>query len=186
MKLGVKDIIHIALFAALTAVGAFLKIPVPVVPFTLQVFFVGISGVLLGPVKGALSQFLYVALGLSGLPVFTQGGGLSYIFNPTFGYLVGFIAGAYITGFICERMKEKTTFKIFLSIMAGLAVIYIAGVSYLFLINNLYLGKNFSLWMAVYYGFILCIGGDVVSSYLGAILCKRLIPVIRKHIEIKA
>ena len=57
--------------------------------------------------------------------------------------------------------------------MAGLAVIYIANVSYLFLINNLYLGKNFSLWMAVYYGFILCIGGDVVSSYLGSYFCVR-------------
>lgn len=63
-----------ALFAALTAIGAFLKIPVGTISFTLQVFFTCMAGVLLGPYWGALSQFVYVALGLMGLPIFTEGG----------------------------------------------------------------------------------------------------------------
>ena len=62
-----------ALFAALTAIGAFLKIPTPWSSFTLQVFFVCMAGVLLGPKYGALSQLVYIALGLMGLPIFTTG-----------------------------------------------------------------------------------------------------------------
>ncbi|NMA66521.1 MAG: biotin transporter BioY, partial [Clostridiaceae bacterium] len=144
---------------------------------TLQVFFVSVSGILLGPKKGALSQFLYAVLGLIGLPVFTQGGGFSYVFNPTFGYIIGFIGGAYITGFVFQRFKKKTTGSIFLSILAGLVVIYFIGVCYLYLIHNFYLGNSFSLWMAVYYGFILCIGGDLLSSYLASVLCRRLFKI---------
>ena len=80
-----------ALFAALTAVGAFLKIPVGTISFTLQVFFTCMAGVLLGPYWGALSQIIYVALGLMGVPIFTEGGGLMYVTVPTFGFLLGLI-----------------------------------------------------------------------------------------------
>lgn len=90
MKNTIKSMALISLFAALTTVGAYLKVPVPVVPFTFQVF-VSISGILLGPKNGAFAQLLYAILGLIGIPVFTQGGGISYIFNPTFGYIIGFI-----------------------------------------------------------------------------------------------
>ena len=66
-----RALILTALFAALTAVGAFLRIPFPIAPITLQVFFTAMAGVLLGPRYGALSQLVYVVLGLIGLPVFT-------------------------------------------------------------------------------------------------------------------
>ena len=180
MKFTVKDIAQIALFAALSAVGAFLKIPVPFVPMTLQVFFVLLAGVLMGSKKGAFSQLLYVIIGLLGIPVFTQGGGISYIFNPTFGYLIGFIFGAYLTGRIVEKMDKKSILNVFLAILAGLAVVYIIGVPYLYLINDYYLGKDFSLWFAFYYGFLLCIGGDLISSWLGAVIASRLLPVLNK------
>ena len=75
--------ILVSIFAALTAVGAFIKIPLPPVPFTLQVFFVILSGLLLGSRMGLASQIVYIALGLVGVPVFTEGGGLQYIFHPT-------------------------------------------------------------------------------------------------------
>ena len=74
--------ILVSIFAALTAVGAFIKIPLPPVPFTLQVFFVILSGLLLGSRMGLASQIVYIALGLVGVPVFTEGGGLQYIFHP--------------------------------------------------------------------------------------------------------
>ena len=87
-----------ALFAALTAIGAFLKIPTPWSSFTLQVFFVCMAGVLLGPKYGALSQLVYIALGLMGLPIFTAGGGLGYVFQPTFGFLLSYIPAAFVIG----------------------------------------------------------------------------------------
>lgn len=78
------------LFAALTAIGAFIKIPLPppLVPFTLQFLFCALAGVLLGSKVGALSQLIYVLVGLVGIPVFTEGSGLHYVVKPTFGYLI--------------------------------------------------------------------------------------------------
>ena len=107
-KLNTKSLILCSLFAALIAVGAFIKIPIPVVPFTLQVLFTTLAGLLLGPRLGAISVGIYILIGLVGLPVFTQGGGPSYIFQPTFGYLIGFLIGTYITGYIAHRKKNSS------------------------------------------------------------------------------
>ncbi|HOO47090.1 MAG TPA: biotin transporter BioY, partial [Deltaproteobacteria bacterium] len=79
----------IPICSALTAAGAFIKIPIAPVPITLQNFFVILSGIILGPKAGALSQIVYIIIGLIGLPVFSGGGGPSYIFKPTFGYILG-------------------------------------------------------------------------------------------------
>ncbi|MGI6621797.1 MAG: biotin transporter BioY [Clostridiaceae bacterium] len=180
MKITVRDISQIALFTALTAVGAFIKIPIPIVPITLQVFFVSLSGVLLGSKKGAISQLLYVLIGLAGFPIFTQGGGIAYVLKPTFGYLIGFILEAYVTGLIAERIKARNIKNIFLSILSGVGIMYVIGVAYLYLINNYYLGKEFSLWFAFYYGFLLCIGGDLIGSYFASVLCYKLLPIIKR------
>ena len=83
----VKELVLFSLFTALTAIGAFIRVPVPLCPFTLQLLFTTLSGLILGSRKGAASVAVYVAFGLSGVPVFTQGGGPGYIFQPTFGYL---------------------------------------------------------------------------------------------------
>ena len=87
----VQKMVLTALFVALTAVGAFLKIPAGAVPFTLQILFTFLAGILLGPGWGALSQLIYVLLGLAGVPLFTGGGGLGYVLQPTFGFLLGLI-----------------------------------------------------------------------------------------------
>ena len=95
------------LFTALIAVGAFIKIPIPVVPFTLQYLFTMMAGLLLGPKLGAMAVTFYMLLGLIGLPIFAEGGGLWYIFKPSFGYIIGFIVGTFVTGYIAEHMKKK-------------------------------------------------------------------------------
>ena len=103
----------ISLFAALTAIGAFIRIPLPYVPFTLQVLFVYLAGSLLGSKKGMQSQLVYVGVGLAGLPVFTQGGGIGYFLQPTFGYLLGYIAGAFVVGWIIERITNQRSITLF-------------------------------------------------------------------------
>ncbi len=75
---------YTGLFTTLIILGAFIKIPVPVIPFTLQFLFVSLAGLLLGAKYGGLSVFIYAALGLAGLPVFTAGGGITYVVFPTF------------------------------------------------------------------------------------------------------
>ena len=101
----IRDFSLIALMAALTAVGAFITVPIPPVPFSLQIFFAILSGALLGSKKGAAAVGIYVLLGLCGLPVFTKGAGISYLLQPTFGYLAGFIVGAWVCGKIIEHKR---------------------------------------------------------------------------------
>ena len=77
-----KTLIYCSLFTALIAAGAFIKIPVPVVPFTLQYLFTMLAGLLLGSKRGTISVVAYMLLGLAGLPIFSEGGGLWYVFKP--------------------------------------------------------------------------------------------------------
>ena len=81
-KFTTRDLILCALFTALSAIGAFIRIPVPLVPFTLQITFTTLAGLLLGSKKGAISVAVYVLMGLIGIPVFTQGGGFSFCTAP--------------------------------------------------------------------------------------------------------
>ena len=77
-----------ALFAALTAIGAFFKIPFALAAISLQFLFTAMAGILLGAGYGALSQAVYVLIGLVGVPIFALGGGFSYVLQPTFGFLL--------------------------------------------------------------------------------------------------
>lgn len=169
-----KDMVLFGLFTALIAVGAFIRIPVPVCPFTLQLFFTTLAGLLLGSRRGALSVALYVALGLVGVPVFTQGGGPSYIFQPTFGYLVGFIAGTCLTGKIYESFRTPSFRKALFANLAGLAIVYLFGMVYVYIINNFYLGTPIGIWPVVLYCFVLAVPGDIVLCILAALLAGRL------------
>ena len=134
MRNNTYKMILISIFAALTAVGAFIKIPLPPVPFTLQVFFVILAGLLLGSRMGLASQLVYIALGLIGVPVFTKGGGIQYIFHPTFGYLIGFAMAAFVVGRMVERL-ERSSFRQYLKAsLVGLFISYLFGVSHLYII----------------------------------------------------
>ena len=112
-----RQLVRTALFAALTAVGAFLKIPLGPSAITLQFFFTAMAGCLLGSGCGALSQLIYVALGLLGLPVFTAGGGFSYVLHPTFGFLLGLIPAAWVIGRLAR--STRSFWRIALAALAG-------------------------------------------------------------------
>lgn len=170
----------VALFAALIAVGAFLRVPIPVVPFTLQTFFVSLAGMLLGRKLGAASAALYMAIGLIGIPVFTQGGGIGYVLKPTFGYIVGFIAGAFVTGTIARKTERPGFLRLLLAAFAGLFVIYTLGTVYFYLLTNYYLGNPVTVWTAFLYCFLMFIPGDGAMSVVAALVARRMIPVLQK------
>ncbi len=97
----VRQLVLAALFAAVTAVLAYIRIPLPFspVPITGQTFGLMLAGLLLGPRLGALSQAVYLLMGVVGLPVFAGGqAGLAVLLGPTGGYLWGHVAGAYLAG----------------------------------------------------------------------------------------
>jgi biotin transport system substrate-specific component len=181
MKLTTRDMILTGLFAALTSVGAYITIPLPYIPLTLQVFFCILAGVILGSKLGMLSQLVYAVIGLLGVPVFAGGqGGITYIFKPSFGFIIGFIVAAYVIGKIAESYKSINFLNIFLALMTGIIVIYIFGVSYMLLIVNLYVGKVMTLSSAIKAGFTPFILADIVKAILASFLAVQIIPALRK------
>ena len=174
-----RDMILCAMFVVLIAAGAFLKVPVPVVPFTLQFLFTMLAGLLLGPRLGALAVAVYVLLGLAGLPVFAQGGGLAYVFQPTFGYLIGFVLGTWVTGAIARRETGLPGFGRLLGAnLAGLAVVYLCGMLYCWVVTNYYLNTPMGLWALVLYCFLLAVPGDLFLCVVGAMAGRRLLPLV--------
>lgn len=166
-----------AVFTALMCASAFLRIPTPLLPITLQTLVVTLSGLILGGRKGALSTGVYVLIGLMGLPVFTEGGGLSYVLKPTFGYLLGFVIGAYITGKLAE--KETSLKNYILSSFAGMFVIYIVGIIYYFLISSFYFGSQPDLKTLLVYCFLLTLPGDIIMCILASVMGTRLKKALR-------
>lgn len=173
--------ILVALFAALIAVGAFIRIPVPLVPFTMQTFFIVLSGMLLGKKLGAASAALYVMIGLVGIPVFTQGGGIGYVLKPSFGYLIGFIADAYITGAIARKTPNSSFGRLILAALAGSFALYVLGTTYFYFLSNFYLGNEVSVWTAVLYCFLVFVPGDLAKSLVAALIARRMLPVLQKN-----
>ena len=178
MKNKTRMMILAALFAALTAVGAFIRFPLGAMSVTLQFMFTAMAGVLLGAKWGAVSQTVYVVLGLVGLPVFTMGGGIGYVMQPSFGFLLGLIPTAWVIGRLTE--KENGHWRIALACLAGLAVLYLIGLPYMYLIMKLYLHKSITVWTAVKAGMLVYLPGDAVKIALTVLLYKPLRRAIKK------
>ena len=176
----IEKFILSALFVALIVVGAFMRIPIPAVPFTLQFLFTMMAGLLLGGKLGAASVGVYIALGLLGLPVFAEGGGLSYALKPSFGYLIGFAAASYVTGVIGNKSLNPGYKRLLAANFIGLGIVYLFGMAYYYLMSNFYLGSPIGLWPLFLYCFILAVPGDIALCIFGAILGKRLIPILKK------
>ena len=173
-----RQLVRTALFAALT-VGAFLKIPLGPSAITLQFFFTAMAGCLLGSGCGALSQLIYVALGLLGLPIFTAGGGFSYVLQPTFGFLLGLIPTAWVIGKIAE--KDRSVPRLLLACFAGLAVLYLVGLPYIALIVNVYKGGNVSgMTLATAY-MLPYLPGDCLKIVVSAILAPRILKAMERN-----
>jgi biotin transport system substrate-specific component len=129
--LSVRSLTRVALFAALTAVGALVSIPAGSVPFTMQVACVLLAGFILGPWLGALSMLIYIVLGLVA-PVYAGGAsGLGALLGPTGGYLWGFVAAAWLSGWLRERCRARRLLPLALVGLAGLLPIYALGASWL-------------------------------------------------------
>ena len=155
----IRGLVYASMLGAATAAGAYIIVPVPPVPITLQTLFMALAAVLLGARLGALSQVVYVLLGLIGLPVFAGGkAGLGVLLGPTGGYLVGFVAGAYVTGFLIDRMTRPGALRIALAVAIGYLVVYVPGVIQLSLVADL------SMLQAITVGALPFLVGDALKT----------------------
>ncbi len=169
-----------SLFTALTAVGAFIKIPIPVVPFTLQFLFTMLAGLFLGGKLGAISVGAYALLGLAGLPVFAEGGGFWYIIKPSFGYIIGFVLGSYVTGKLTEKREGMTYGRILAANFIGLGIVYGVGMVYYYVICNFVIHTPIGIGPLFLYCFLLAVPGDIGLCFGAAALAKRVRPMIEK------
>lgn len=172
-----RTLTRTALFAALTAAGAFIRIPLGYSSITLQFFFTAMAGCLLGPVWGPVSQAVYVALGLIGLPIFTQGGGLTYLLQPTCGFLIGLIPATWVIGLLTAHRPPHPV-RTALACLAGLTVLYAVGLPYMAVILNQYMGKAMDFSAILWAGMLPFLPGDMlkiaVTAALAPLLQKRL------------
>jgi biotin transport system substrate-specific component len=172
-KMNIRQMTLVSLFAALTAAGAFISIPLYPVPITLQNLFTLLAGMTLGSVLGGSSQIIYVLLGIIGLPVFAGfKAGIGVLFGPTGGYLFGFIIASYIIGKIIELKKEKDIFYYFLAGGIGIIIIYISGITQLSLVTGIGIKK------ALMVGVFPFLPGDILKIIAASFIASKLKLVI--------
>jgi biotin transport system substrate-specific component len=135
------NLLFALVFAVLMAISAnsFIYLPFTPVPITTQVLTVLLSGLFLGSRWAFASQALYILMGLMGLPVFSGFKNAALLLTgPTVGYVLGFAAAAFITGYLYENTSKNTNNYLrelslcFISCLAGVAIIHFAGFTYLF------------------------------------------------------
>ncbi|EGL35437.1 biotin transporter BioY [Parvimonas sp. D2] len=168
MKISTKELNLVALFSALIAVGAFIKIPFLLVPITLQTLFVVLSALVLERRLAVLSVIVYIMIGLVGFPIFANGGGINYIFSPTFGYLLAFIFATYFI----SSFKEK---NIYISTAIGMLIIYFFGMIYFIFIQYVLNGKVYLFSYLFYNLFLVFLPGDILSCVVAIIGYRKIL-----------
>lgn len=174
-----RDLVFMAFFVALATVGAFLKLPLPFMSVTFQLFFSILAGIILGPVRGLISMIVYMIIGLAGLPVFTLGGGPAYVLQPSFGFILGFLPAAYFSGLVYVKSNLHKKYTAFKAYMAGTFAAYIIGIPYLFLILKFYLENPDTTLISVAASMLIYIAKDTVLG-LVLFLFAGHIPMLRK------
>lgn len=183
-----RSLILCALFAALTAIGSLIRIPIgALMVLTFQTFFMFLAGLLLEPKYALFSQLVYTAIGLLGLPVFSQGGGLSYVLAPSFGFVLGFSLCATLISLLVRKNlsaliwghtgKPARIAKITLYAIVSVMSMYIVGVAYMYFIYHVYLNepKNILSLAAGMGVFVLADGIKLAAAIpLAAAVLRRL------------
>lgn len=156
--------------AALVGVGAYVAVPlVGGVPFTLQVFFVLLAGLVLGSRLAALSMLAYALVGLIA-PVYAGGtSGLGVLFGPPGGYIWGFVAGAWLVGYLGEHVRPRGVVGCTLVSLAGIVPIYALGATWLALQLH-----TTSFNVVIWGGVLQFLPGDIVKAVLAALVVRAL------------
>jgi biotin transport system substrate-specific component len=160
-----RDIALIVAGSLLVAALAQISIPLPFtpVPITGQTFAVLLVGAALGSKRGLASMILYVAEGALGLPFFAGGAsGWHILTGATAGYLIGFIAAAYVIGLLAERGLERSVRTSFVPFLVGTLIIYFFGVAWLAIVLG-------SISKAILAGFLPFLIGDAIKWIAAAL-----------------
>ncbi|RKL65438.1 BioY family transporter [Salipaludibacillus neizhouensis] len=182
-KFTATDLTKGAIFIALMAIGANLTaiITIGTVPLTFQTVVAILAGILLGKRLAAFAMTGYLMLGLIGVPVFAGFvGGFHTVTSPTFGFLLSFIALAYIVGLIIELNQQPSLFTFYLSSYVGLILNYLIGVPYLYLHSHFILGLTDVQFIPIAVSMVPFFLKDFVLVGFAATLAPKLLKAINK------
>jgi biotin transport system substrate-specific component len=129
-------LLGIAVFVLLMALSAKISFNFGAIPFTMQVFVVLLSGMVLGSRDGTASQLSYLGLIAAGLPIDARGLGTAVFASPSWGYLVGFVVAAFVAGWLAEHGAEKV-WQRWLAGVLGILIIYAFGIPVLKMMLNM-------------------------------------------------
>ncbi len=167
-----RPMVHAALFAALTAVGAFLFVPIGPVPIVLQNMFVFLAGLLLGSRWGLASVAVYLLAGLCGLPVFAGGtGGIGRFLGPTGGFLLGYLPAVFLIGSIAERRSGRMPWDV-VAMLLGSAALYACGVAWLVVVTKMTFAKAAAVGMLPF------LPGDALKIAAAALIARAVRPIM--------
>lgn len=183
-----QEIVYGGMFAALMAVGAMIKITLPVgiysVTISLQLFAAILAGFLLGARRGFRAVAVYLLIGLVGVPVFAHGGGPGYLLKPTFGFLVGFAGAAWTCGMLRRAFGRMTILRALVAGVAAEMVYYGCGLVYYYIMFNWLLptgrigvAELFSVW------FLPTVIPDLAIMVLASVLAMQLLSRIGLQAE---
>lgn len=167
-----------AVFTGLIIAGTFIRIEIPIIPFTLQTFSVQLTSSMLGPFWGAAAILIWLFMGLVGIPVFTKGGGFTYVLQPTFGYMIGFLIGTIAGGLIINLFKKKNYLSYLSGNIANLLITYACGMIYFYLLQTLYFGKTISAYTVFVSCFLIFLPGDLTFTFVASFIATKLKPII--------
>ena len=169
-----RAVVLIALGTALMTLSAKVNLPLPYVPMTLQTLVVLMIGAAYGWRLGSATMIAYLAEGALGAPVFAGPvGGIAPLVGPTAGYLFGFIAAAFVTGWLAERGWDRSVMLLFAAMAVGHIVILAAGFGWLAFGLGLGIAKAWQV------GIVPFIAASLVKNALGA----ALMPAARRLID---
>lgn len=181
MKLSTKDMALVSIFTGLTAIGAIISIPLGQVAITMQSLFVILSGLILGAKLGALSQLIYIILGLIGLPIFAGfTGGPQSIMKASFGFIIAFVFTAYIVGKIAHSGRNSSNKKIWIAAFVGTISLYIIGLPYMYYMLNIIMAESFSFDAIMKVGCLIFLPGDILKFIVAPLLAIRILPILNK------
>ncbi len=172
-----RDLGYVALFAALiVALGIVPAIPLAGgVPITLQSMGVMLAGLVLGPKRGAAAVLVVLALVAIGLPVLAGGrGGIGVFAGPTAGYLVGWLAGAFVAGLLAAKLEPRasgtigrTAWLSLAAIVGGIAVVHAGGILWLAFFAKTGLAKAFFIDLPF-------VPGDAAKAVIAALVTVKV------------
>jgi biotin transport system substrate-specific component len=169
-----RAVILVALGTALLALSAKINLPLPYVPMTLQTLVVLMIGAAYGWRLGSATVIAYLAEGAIGLPVFAGPvGGVAPLVGPTAGYLAGFVAAAFITGWLSERGWDRSVPRLFVAMGLGHIVILAAGFAWLAF------GMKLGVEKAWLVGIVPFVAASVIKNALGA----AFVPAVRHMLD---